>query len=89
MRNIRTDTLLGYIWRALSWGTEMNLQLQFFPSDLTRPILDVLYNPRRAMARRRKTVCQCCGSTDNNRSGCPSHDKSAQTDLWGIPLLSK
>ncbi len=59
MWNIRTDTLLGYFWRTIGRGAEMNQQLPLFPVDLTKPILDVLYNPRRAIARRKKTVCQC------------------------------
>ena len=59
MWNIRTNTLLGYFWCAIGRGAEMNQQLPLFPVDLTRPILDVLYNPRRAMSRRRKSVCQC------------------------------
>lgn len=29
-------------------------QPSLFPADLTRPILDVLFNPRRVMARKHK-----------------------------------
>jgi hypothetical protein len=32
----------------------MNNQPSLFPADLTRPILEVLFNPRRVMRQRKK-----------------------------------
>ena len=57
----------------------MNQQLPLFPVDLTKPILDVLYNPRNI--KRRKQFAST--NAGHNRSGCPSHYNSTQTGLWG------
>ena len=49
-----TGAVLGIFGFALNTGVQKMNQPSLFPADLTRPILDVLFNPRRVMARKRK-----------------------------------
>lgn len=49
--------VLGNVWYAHGSGAKMMpFQPSLFPADPKRPILDVLFNPRRTMSRGRKSL---------------------------------